>query len=191
MLTNGVGTFQAVLTQVAGGPYTITATQVSINGTSPHHRYPFSTAAYLTVSNPGGTVITGTTFSVTVQAFDVYNNLATGYTGQIKLTSNDPKVPTLVGNYQFTNTDNGSHVFSNLSLDTGGNRFITATDLNATNPLIMGTSTSHHYPRPGGNVPHADARWLHRHLQQGFYPGGPFPLCLEQYYHGRRPNEGQ
>ena len=59
--------------------------------------------SYLTVSNPGGTVITGTSFNVIVQAFDIYNNLATNYAGQIKLSpATTPQAATLVGNYQFT-----------------------------------------------------------------------------------------
>ncbi len=145
VLTKGIGVFTVALTAVAGGPWTITAAQVgntSFNGNSVPITVTPLTAAYLAVSNPGGTVITGTLFNVTVQAFDVYNNLATGYNGQVSLTTNDPKIPTLVSNYQFTNTDAGSHLFSNLSLDTGGTRFITATDLHATNPFVAGTSTA-------------------------------------------------
>ncbi len=145
LLTNGVGVFTVALTMVAGGPWTVTASQVGNTGFTgnsvPITVTPLA-AAYFNVSNPGGTVITGTFFAVTVQAFDVYNNVASGYTGQISLTTNDPKTPTLVANYQFTNTDAGSHLFSNLSLATGGNRFITATDLHATNPIVAGTSAA-------------------------------------------------
>ena len=99
-------------------------------------------ASGLTVTlAPTGSVVTGTNFNVTVTAYDAYQNVATDYTGTIKLTSTDGAA-VLGGNYAFTSgsgQDNGIHTFS-VMLNTGGTQYITATDVNAVNPLLLGLS---------------------------------------------------
>jgi hypothetical protein len=64
--------------------------------------------------------------SVTLTAYDPYNNVATGYTGTIHLTSTDAKA-VLPANYTFTAADGGVHVFS-ATLETAANQTITAAD---------------------------------------------------------------
>jgi hypothetical protein len=71
-------------------------------------------------------------FNVTVTLRDQYGNVATGYTGTVRLTSSDPLASlNLLGNvpanYTFTSTDAGTHTFS-VTLMTMGNQTITATD---------------------------------------------------------------
>jgi N-acetylneuraminic acid mutarotase len=51
-------------------------------------------AAFLVLSPPDGTTA-GAAFSLTVVAYDVYYNVATGYAGAVALTSDDPLAPAL------------------------------------------------------------------------------------------------
>ena len=77
------------------------------------------------------TAISGTAFTFTVTAYDLYGNVATGYAGTVHFTSSDgdPAV-VLPANYTFTSgpgLDNGVHAFS-ATLQTAGSQTITATD---------------------------------------------------------------
>jgi len=49
-------------------------------------------ADYFGVASPG-TAITGSPFSVTVTAFDEFNNVASRYAGTVTLTSSDSALP--------------------------------------------------------------------------------------------------
>jgi hypothetical protein len=71
-------------------------------------------------------------FNATVTLRDQYGNVATGYTGTVRLTSSDPLASlnllgNLPANYTFTGADAGTHTFS-VTLMTLGNQTITATD---------------------------------------------------------------
>ena len=102
---------------------------------------PLSDASCFTITAPAAAT-TGSPFNVTVTAFDHFGNVATGYTGTIKLTSTDPAA--LAGSYTFTSgagKDNGVHTFS-ATLKTGGSQTITATDTSSTNPAITGSSSA-------------------------------------------------
>src|SRR5205814_610656 len=70
----------------------------------------------------------GTAQDVTVTAKDKYNNVATGYTGTVHFTSSD-NAATLAGDYAFTTSDAGVHVFAGgVTFKTAGNQTVTATD---------------------------------------------------------------
>ena len=102
-----------------------------------------TSAYYFTLTTPAAAT-TGNLFDVTVTAFDHFGNIATAYSGTVKLTSTDPAAPTLMGSYTFTTgagKDNGVHTFS-ATLKTGGSQTITATDTSSTNPAIVGTSSA-------------------------------------------------
>ena len=72
------------------GASTITVTDGSItNGTGTAVTVSPATAATFTVSNPG-TPTAGTSFTVTVTAYDIYGNVATGYTGSQSLIFSGP-----------------------------------------------------------------------------------------------------
>src|SRR6185312_1577349 len=62
--------------------------------------------------------------------FDQFNNIATGYTGTVNLTSSDPQATFAGMSYTFTGAgaDNGTHTFSSQQLKTAGTQTITATD---------------------------------------------------------------
>jgi hypothetical protein len=139
--SRGLGVFLGNLE--SAGSYTLTATAGSFSGTSESLTVIPATANYFTVAAPAAAA-TGRPFDVTVTAFDHFGNIATGYTGTIKLTSTDPAAATLVGSYTFTTgagKDNGVHTF-NADLKTGGSQSITATDSASTNPTITGSSSA-------------------------------------------------
>jgi hypothetical protein len=71
--------------------------------------------------------IIGTSFSITVTAYDAYGNVATGYRGTVHFSSTDSKA-SLPTNYTFTSGDSGIHTFNNVKLKTKGNQTITAVD---------------------------------------------------------------
>jgi hypothetical protein len=138
--SSGFGFFLGNL-QTAGS-YALTAAAGGFSGTSSKITVTPGTASYLSVGAPAKAT-TGAPFDTTITAYDHFGNIATGYTGTVKLTSSDPAAPTLVGSYTFTTgaqKDNGVHVFS-TSLSTGGNQKITAADTVSTNPIIAGTSS--------------------------------------------------
>jgi hypothetical protein len=69
----------------------------------------------------------GSEFSISVAAFDAYNNPATNYRGTVSFTSLDPGA-VLPANYTFASADSGAHSFIGLILKTVANETITATD---------------------------------------------------------------
>ena len=66
-------------------------------------------AARFSFSVPSS-VTQGVGFKFTVTVLDAYGNVATGYRGQVHLSSSDAKGGT--SNYTFSKSDNGVHVFS-------------------------------------------------------------------------------
>jgi hypothetical protein len=83
---------------------------------------------------------TGTPFSITVRAVDVYGNNAYPYLGTVQLTSTDPAA-TMPGPYTFGPTDAAQHTFTGAILRTAGTQTVTATDpatgLHGTSPPIQ------------------------------------------------------
>ena len=122
-LTNGVGTFDVTLK--TAGTSTITATDIGTPGISGHTSGLTIAAAsasaftFSTDTSGGGRV------SITVTARDPFGNVATGYSGTVHLTSNDPNAALpadgpLVG---------GVGVFE-VTFPAGGAKTVTATDRN-------------------------------------------------------------
>jgi len=133
MLTNGTGTFSAILK--TAGNQTIRATDTAnstITGTSNAINVSALAATHFTVLTPGN-VTAGATFNFTVTALDQFNNTATTYGGTVHFTSSDgaavlPADSTL---------SSGTGTFS-ATLKTAGNQTITATD--TVTSSIAGTS---------------------------------------------------
>lgn len=151
---------QAQLNFHSGNPYTFLSGD---NGTRsfPGSGFELRTAGSQTISvtdgtisrssaaisvTPGGLVAftltgvpaglqAGRTFpsSVTVTAFDAYNNIKTDYTGQVYFTSTDPQAQITVdasNPYTFILSENGVHSFSGggFELRTAGSQTITVQD---------------------------------------------------------------
>jgi hypothetical protein len=135
----GTHVFSGVTLNTAGSQ-TITATDTvsaAITGTSaPINVTVALTATHLAVSAPTS-AITGTAFSVTVSALNAANQTSTKYTGTVHFTSSDLQA-VLPSDYTFSAVDQGTHVFSNVTLNTAGSQTITATD--TANASITGNS---------------------------------------------------
>jgi hypothetical protein len=97
----------------------LTATQsgIAVSAAAATH---FVVSGYPTSTNAG------IAHTVTVTALDAYGNVATGYTGTVRLTSSDAQA-VLPSNYTFTAADAGVHSFT-VTLVTAGSQSITATD---------------------------------------------------------------
>ncbi|QEL17919.1 proprotein convertase P-domain-containing protein [Limnoglobus roseus] len=94
----------------------------------------------LTVDGFTSPVVAGTAGSFTVNAFDAFGNVASGYTGTVTFSSNDGQATFAPTTYTFTAADNGSKTFTNgATLRTSGSRTITATD--TVTPLLAGTQS--------------------------------------------------
>ena len=123
----GVATFSNLQLDTAG-TYNLRATGTSGLSGSTSNFFTVSPAAAssITVSAPA-TVTAGRAFSVTVTAHDQFGNIATGYTGTVRFTTNDPGAGVVVP--VNSTLVNGTRTFTNaVVLVTAGNRTVTATD---------------------------------------------------------------
>jgi hypothetical protein len=140
-LSAGQAAFTVTLTQA--GSHTVAAkytgdSTFSGSGASLPLTVVAAAASRLTVSAPAAATA-GSPFSVTVTAWDSYNNLATGYTGTVHFTSSD-KSAVLPADYPFTAADQGTHTFTSaVTLKKAGSSTLTATDTLAS--TITGKAT--------------------------------------------------
>ena len=134
-LSNGTGTFS--VTPETSGVQTVSVvdtTNATEYGTSGAIDVSAGPASLFLLSIPSP-VTAYVTNSLTVSAVDKYNNLATSYTGTVKLASSDPTFVNVTGNQHL----NGGVGSFNYSLHTSGTHFVTATD--TVNSSIKGSST--------------------------------------------------
>ncbi len=140
---SGVRTFSATLK--TSGTRTITANDGTFSDASNSISVAPGTATNFVVALPA-TSTAGTAFSATITAKDAFTNTATGYTGTIGFSSDDPQ-GVLPGNYTFVSGDNGVRTFTNaLTLKTAGSRSVTATDtvsasINGNNTMTVNATT--------------------------------------------------
>jgi hypothetical protein len=82
----------------------------------------------------------GTPFSITVRAEDVYGNTASGYTGTVGFSSSDPNA-FLPSAYQFTANDFGAKTLGGVILRASGTQTITVSDnagrVDPSNPITV------------------------------------------------------
>ena len=125
----GVASFTVTLKTT--GSQTLTATDTltaTLTGAQSGIVVRSASANVLGVAGYGPSVTAGQLGSLTVTAYDVYGNTATGYTGTVHMSSTDGSA-TLPANYAFVAGDSGVRTFSNqVQLVTAGTRAITATD---------------------------------------------------------------
>jgi hypothetical protein len=134
LLSTGFGVFQGSLKMA--GSYAITVAAGSFSGTSSSLTVAPAETNYFTITAPANAT-TGNAFTITIQAFDHYGNLATGYSGRVHFTSTDPNA-VLPADATLT----GGVGTVNVRLNTVGSQTITATDTVSTNPFIAGTSNN-------------------------------------------------
>jgi len=135
-LANGTGTFSVTLK--TAGNVSVTATDTattSITGTLNGITVNPGPASQLTVTPPGPAATTGIAFDVTVNVVDAFNNVATSYSGTVKITSSDAQA-TIPANSALPG---GTGVFA-VTLKTLGPQTITATD--TVTASLKGTSPS-------------------------------------------------
>jgi hypothetical protein len=132
----GVHAFSA--TMITAGWHSLTVADA--NGVSASSSQPTNAAAAasLVLAGPSA-AIAGAAQAVTLTAFDVYGNVATGYTGTVHFTSTDAQAA-LPADYAFTATDAGIHTFS-ATLKTAGTRAMTVADT-ANGTLTSAASTA-------------------------------------------------
>jgi autotransporter-associated beta strand protein len=126
---NGTHLFTSGVTLKTAGSKTVTATDTvtsSIKGTGTVtvQAAALSQLAMTALTN----TVAGTAFTVTVTAEDTYGNAITSYSGTVHFTSSDSQA-VLPGDYTFVPSDNGKHVFTNLTtLKTAAVETVTVTD---------------------------------------------------------------
>jgi hypothetical protein len=133
-LTDGAGTLSATLNTTGGRTITGTDTAAAgITGTSGTIQVT-APATHFSVTAPANATA-GASLTVSVTALDASNNVASGYSGTVHLTSSDGAA-TLPADSSLTN---GQRNF-NVTLKTAGGQTVTATDTN--NSSVAGTSSS-------------------------------------------------
>jgi len=138
------GTHMFAVTLETAGMQSITATDTvsaSIAGAESKIAVQPAAAKTLTISGFPTSDIAGVAANVVVMAYDAYDNVATGYTGTVSLSSSDSQAILVPSSYTFAAADAGKHTFF-LTLETKGTQTITATDtvtasLTATESGIM------------------------------------------------------
>ena len=115
VLTNGVGTFSVTLETAGSQSFAATDTVTrSVTGSQSSIQVNPSGLDHFGISVPG-TAMAGSTFgSVTVTAYDAYNNVKTDYVGSIYFTSSDSAATLLYtssSKYLFVSGDGGSYFF--------------------------------------------------------------------------------
>jgi autotransporter-associated beta strand protein len=119
--------------------WTVAASGPGASGSSGNITVQPNTATHYVVATTANPAITGSPISVTVTAEDQYSNVATGYTGNVSLTSSDAAATFTPNPYTFMAADAGVHTFS-ATLNTPGSQTITARD--TANGSINGTSSA-------------------------------------------------
>jgi uncharacterized delta-60 repeat protein len=134
----GQHSFSATLK--TAGSQSLTATDTvnnSLTGSQTGITVNPAAASSFVVSGYPSPITAGTANSFKVTAKDPYGNTATGYARTVKFTTSSLKA-ILPGNYLFTGSDSGVHMFS-ATLRSAGSQSITATD--TVNGSITGTQS--------------------------------------------------
>jgi hypothetical protein len=87
-------------------------------------------ASKVVVSGYPKSTTVGASNSFTVTLYDAYGNVATGYTGTIQLSSDDPGVVIAPSEWTFASSDGGTHTFT-AKFSRKGTFALKATDKNA------------------------------------------------------------
>jgi hypothetical protein len=147
-LTNGTGTFGAILRTAGDQTVTVTATSdPNLTGAVPVTVTAGAVTKFV-LAGPTGTVVAGTPFLVDVTARDQFGNVAVGYAGAVQFTSTDPAGvlppvgPLAAGSGRFA-----------ITLNTAGSQVVSAAD--TANPAVSGSlpAVTVVLPPPPPNAP--------------------------------------
>jgi hypothetical protein len=142
----GLATFSDLTMSAAGTGYTLVAGSGSLTAATSPAFDVLAGATQLHVVLTPGTVTAGGVADIQVTAQDGLGNTVAGYVGTIHIASSDP-LATLPGDYTFTPTDAGTHLFAGgATLFTGPSAIVDATDL--ANSSITGFAIATVNPGP-------------------------------------------
>jgi hypothetical protein len=148
--SSGLATFSGLSLTKAGSGYTIA---VSDSGLTPATSSAISVAPgtatqLIVVGQPPTQTMVGSTFAVTIEAEDAYNNVATGFTGSVALSlANLPASTTILSGTTTVTAANGVATFTGLAInDLGSNYKLVAnsagTTSATTSPIVaLGSET--------------------------------------------------
>jgi hypothetical protein len=139
-LSSGSGVFSATLT--TAGDQTLTATQGTITGTSGSITVTVQSSDLHFVVTAPSTTEAGANLTFTVVAEDQFNNIATGFTGDVSFSSTDTGINTILPTV--SPLTNGAGTFS-ATLTTAGDQTLTATQGTITgtgNTITVSASTA-------------------------------------------------
>jgi len=135
-VSGGIATFTNLQDNKAETIILLFTAQVSVKAQANSTKVDAAAASRLSITAPA---TAGRPFTITVTAFDPYNNVATGYRGTVVFTSSDNRA-SLPSHYTFVAGDGGVHTFGNaVTLRTSGMRTITVHD--AFHPSIIGSTS--------------------------------------------------
>ena len=124
--TNGVATFNlSSVSLTSAGTYTYTATSSSLTQAVATETVNPGAATAFTLTGLGTFAAPQMSGTVTVTARDSYQNIATGFTGTVTLSSTDPVATFTPSSYQFQSSDAGVKAFS-VIFNTAGTQSVTA-----------------------------------------------------------------
>jgi hypothetical protein len=156
----GVHTFDVAFgtADAAGSPTTVTATDGSVTGQASLTVDPATTVTHFAVFTLR-TPVSGSATPVVVAALNASNQVVTGYTGTVQLTSSDTAATAtataggtataLPRTYTFTSADAGVHTFY-VTFGTTGQQSLTVTDTNTNVANSTNTQVFAQLQRHGG-----------------------------------------
>jgi hypothetical protein len=127
---SGVATFDLSsvhLTEAGNTVFTVSDAAGDTGATATTQVLPLTTGARIVVSGYPSSVLVGVAHNVTVTVEDAYNNVATGYTGTVTVSSSDAAANISPVSYNYTASDAGTHVFV-VQMNTAGTQSISATN---------------------------------------------------------------
>ena len=148
------GTYTFAVTLKTAGSQSITAmdtTNSAVTGTVSGIDVSPAGASRFVLFGLSSITTAGQSDTLTVTAYDLYGNVATGYMGTIFFTSTDSQA-SLPGNYTFILGNAGTEPFA-VKFETSGTQTITATDTGTS--TITGSTSTTVVVRRDGDVPPA------------------------------------
>jgi hypothetical protein len=126
-ISDNPGSVNSVLEAVAAAsPYAFSASGYQNSGGADQTLTEAYCANHFNLTAPPNPTA-GSAFSLTATVQDGNGTVVTTYRGTVHFTSSDNSA-VLPANYTFTPSDNGTHIFAGVVLNTSGNQTITAAD---------------------------------------------------------------
>ena len=126
---DGVATFTGLVINPPGGGLVLVATSGDLgSGSSDAFDAVPGDLAELRVTGVGASATAGEALSVTLTAYDAFENVLATWVGAVTFSATDPHA-TLPDDYTFGASDAGAHTFAGLVLTTAGEQTVTLRDV--------------------------------------------------------------